>query len=134
LLKQLLMGLALVAVSACAGWDETKQLDKLEDSEKEALCNHVYDAWGGGAVTSFCSPEDDGRLVPIMVAQGEREDAIDNCLEDSSGTRWVDCPVQDFVACADAVEAASDVCVSQTDLACRTFATCVVAVKTANEE
>ena len=123
-----ILGLALLAVSACAGWDDTKQLDKLEAAEKEALCNHVYDAWGGAPVTSFCTPEDDGRLVPILVGQGEREEAVAHCVADSSNTRWVDCPTADFVACANDVEEASDVCVSQTSSDCQKLAACVAAL------
>ena len=124
-LARWIVGFALVAVSACAGWDETIQLDKQTAEGKDALCNYVYDSWGGVPVTSFCTPEDDGRLVPILVGQGERAEAVANCVADSSGTRWVDCPTADFVACAQEVEAASDVCVSQTGASCLRLADCV---------
>ena len=120
-----ILGFALVAVSACAGWDETKQLNQHSAEEKDALCNYVYDSWGGAPVTSFCTPEDDGRLVPILVGQGERSEAVSNCTADSSGTRWVDCPTADYVACAQEVEAASDICVSQTGPSCLRLADCV---------
>jgi hypothetical protein len=120
--------LALIAVSSCAGWDDSKQLKDLDDAEKEALCNYVYDAWGGAPVTSFCTPEDDGRLVPIMVGQGERDEAVAHCLADTTQTRWVDCPTKDYVACVVEVEAESDVCVSQTATPCQTLSSCVAAL------
>ena len=125
MLGRLVLGFALIAVSACAGWDETKKLNALSPDEKEAVCNHVYDSWGGVPVTSFCTPEDDGRLVPILVGQGERDEAVANCIADGTGTRWVDCPTADFAACADEVEAAGDVCVSQTGDSCKRLAACV---------
>ena len=128
MLNRWVLGLALVAVSACAGWDESKQLSALTADEKDALCNYVYDSWGGAPVTSFCTPEDDGRLVPILVGQGERSEAVANCVADNSGTRWVDCPTADFVACAKEVEDASDVCVSQTGSSCLRLSDCVASV------
>ncbi len=129
-LARWIVGFALVAVSACAGWDETIQLDKQTADGKDALCNYVYDSWGGAPVTSFCTPEDDGRLVPILVGQGERAEAVATCVADSSGTRWVDCPTADYVACAQEVEAAADVCVSQTGSSCLRLADCVSRVTT----
>ena len=127
-LSRLLLGVALIAVSACAGWDESKQLKDTSADERDALCNYVYDSWGGAPVTSFCTPEDDGRLVPILVGQGERADAVANCVADSSQTRWVDCPTADYVACVKEVEDASDVCVSQTGASCLRLADCVARV------
>jgi len=127
-LNRWVLGFALVAVSACAGWDESKQLSALNADEEDALCNYVYDSWGGAPVTSFCTPEDDGRLVPILVGQGERSEAVANCVADNSGTRWVDCPTADFVACAKEVEDASDVCVSQTGSSCLRLSDCVASV------
>ena len=128
MLNRWVLGFALVVVSACAGWDESKQLSALTADEKDALCNYVYDSWGGAPVTSFCTPEDDGRLVPILVGQGERSEAVANCVADNSGTRWVDCPTADFVACAKEVEDASDVCVSQTGSSCLRLSDCVASV------
>ena len=128
MLNRWVLGFALVAVSACAGWDESKQLSALTADEKDALCNYAYDSWGGAPVTSFCTPEDDGRLVPILVGQGERSEAVANCMADNSGTRWVDCPTADFVACAKEVEDASDVCVSQTGSSCLRLSDCVASV------
>ena len=128
MLNRWVLGFALVAVSACAGWDESKQLSALTADEKDALCNYVYDSWGGAPVTSFCTPEDDGRLVPILVGQGERSEAVANCVADNSGTRWVDCPTADFAACAKEVEDASDVCVSQTGSSCLRLSDCVASV------
>ena len=128
MLNRWVLGFALAAVSACAGWDESKQLSALTADEKDALCNYVYDSWGGAPVTSFCTPEDDGRLVPILVGQGERSEAVANCVADNSGTRWVDCPTADFVACAKEVEDASDVCVSQTGSSCLRLSDCVASV------
>lgn len=125
MLGRLVLGFALIAVSACAGWDETKNLSALTADEKDALCNYVYDSWGGAPVTAFCTPEDDGRLVPILVGQGERTEAVANCVADASGTRWVDCPTADYAACAREVEDASDVCVSQTGDSCKRLAACV---------
>jgi len=124
-LGRLVLGFALIAVSACAGWDDTKNLSALSGDEKDALCNYVYDSWGGAPVTSFCTPEDDGRLVPILVGQGERTDAVANCIADASGTRWVDCPTADYSACAREVEDSSDICVSQTGDSCKRLAACV---------
>ena len=120
-----LLGFALFGLFACAGWDNTAQLKDLEPDERRALCDYAYDAWGGKPVTSLCTPTDEGQLVAVYVAQGERQQQVDYCVADAEGQRWVDCKVSDYVACLQAVDAAGDVCASQTAPECETLATCI---------
>jgi hypothetical protein len=124
-LRNLVWGLALVAISACAGWDNSKQLKDLEPSEKTALCDYAYDAWGGESVSAFCTPSDSGQLVPLYIGQGERQEAVDACVADRNQTRWVDCPVADFVTCLQETDAKGDLCASQTEPTCLRLAGCV---------
>ena len=65
------------------------------------------------------------QLVAVYVAQGERQQQVDYCVADADGQRWVDCKVSDYVACLQAVDAAGDVCASQTASECETLATCI---------
>jgi hypothetical protein len=124
---------ALLGMSACAPWDDSKNLDALDDSEKSALCSYQYDALGGQEFNKFCVASEDGANVPVYVGQGPRDTQVDACIADADKRRWLACPVQQFVECADAVDAAGDPCASQTAAECQALALCFSEAKAAAE-
>ena len=132
--RYLVLGLALFSVAACAGWDDSKALKDLDESEKTALCEFGYDAYGGQPVQAVCTPEEEGRLVPVLIAQGERDEEVEKCVADSRGRRWVDCPTQAYVDCLKAVDSAGDLCASQTADECKALAICVAKATAPEEE
>jgi hypothetical protein len=116
---------ALLALSACAAWDDSANLDALDNDAKEALCNYQYDALGGQEFNKFCVANEDGANVPIYVGQGPRADEVERCVADADTQRWLPCPVTLFVECADAADAAGDPCASQTASECEALALCL---------
>ncbi|MBM65521.1 MAG: hypothetical protein CMH55_04725 [Myxococcales bacterium] len=115
----------VVGLTACAGWDESKQMKDLSDDEKQAICSFQYAALGGAPTNAICTAVEDGQQAPVLISQGEAADAEAECLADDSGTRWVDCRTADYVACLNAVDEAGDLCATQTAAACTAWADCV---------
>jgi len=124
-MRHLLLFAAFVGLGACAGWDEAKQMNDLSEDERKAICSYQYSALGGAPANAICTAVEDDQQAPVLVSQGEAEVAEAECLADDSGVRWVDCPTADYVACLNAVDAAADLCATQTEAACTAWADCV---------
>ena len=124
-MRKLLLFALVGGSAACAGWDESKQMKDLSDDEKQALCSYQYAALGGAPTNAICTAVEDDQQAPVLVSQGERDEAEAECLADEGGNRWVDCSTAKFVACLQAVDASGDLCATQTETACTEWADCV---------
>lgn len=106
--------LVLTLITACGGWDSTKNLDALDDQELEALCAHFYDLAGGEERQQTCSAEG----LEYQAVLGERESEIAACKAKERPA----CATQLLEDCVDSLEGA--LCADMNTDACRTYVDC----------
>jgi hypothetical protein len=106
--------LALTLITACGGWDSTKNLDALDDQELEALCSHFYDLAGGAERQETCSAEG----LEYRAVLGARENEIAACKAKQRPA----CTTQLLEDCVSSLN--GSLCADMNTDACRKYVDC----------
>ena len=101
-------------LTACGGWDSSKNLNDLGDEELEALCGHFYDLAGGTPKEETCTV--DG--VEYTATLASRSEEIAAC----KAKERPDCQTQLLVDCVTSLN--GSICADMNTDECKAYVDC----------
>jgi len=104
----------LGCLTACGGWDSSKNLNALDDEELEALCGHFYDLAGGATYEEICTV--DG--VEYIATLSSRSEEISACKAKERPA----CQTQLLVDCVTSLN--GSVCADMNTDECKAYVDC----------